>query len=66
MEKSSGRVAELAYLPDVPKAPMLELADKHASEACARKSVRVQLPLGALWQAGAHGWFPAKRDTRPP
>ena len=51
----------MADLPDVPIAPMLKLADRHASEACARKSVRVQLPLGALWQADAHGSEPCPR-----
>ena len=37
------------------RAPMLKLVDRLASGASVRKNVRVRLPLGALWQAGAQG-----------
>ena len=52
--KIVGRVAlacaskELADLPDVPLAPMLELADRYGLEPYAHLSVEVQVLLGAL------------------
>lgn len=52
----------MADLPDVPKAPMLELEDKHASEACVERREGSNPPRGTL--AGGQARFQKRVPQR--